>query len=72
MVKGKSLPSAKFSNISETVWLLEKTLSETQFIVFGNDSRVPEKWLKRYERLVNDVTFYFLDNNKNTIKKLNG
>ena len=60
LVRGKRLPPAKFSNISEHVWLLEKTGAPTTFLVFGNDRRVPLLWLERYGDLAADVDFYFL------------
>lgn len=55
----KTLPTAKFSVIAEHVWLLEKTAALHKFLVFGNDRRVPEEWLKRYGHLVYDVDFFF-------------
>jgi hypothetical protein len=62
LVRGERLPPAKFSVIAEHVWLLEKTGAQTtKFLVFGNDRQVPELWLKRYGKLVSDVSFYFLD-----------
>ena len=36
-------------------------LRENKFLVFGNDRRVPEEWLKRYGKLVKDVNFFFYD-----------
>ncbi len=60
MVRGRSLPPAKFSIIAEHVWLLEKTTAATKFLVFGNDRRVPEEWLRRYGHLKENVEFYFL------------
>ncbi|MFQ5976751.1 MAG: hypothetical protein ACE5OZ_01315 [Candidatus Heimdallarchaeota archaeon] len=57
---GKSIPSAKLSTISEYVWLLEKLGTKKKFIIFGNDRRVPIKWLDRYKDLVNGVYFFFL------------
>ncbi len=60
MVEGERLPPAKFSVIAEYVWLLEKCDAEKKFLVFGNDRRVPEKWLERYGSLVSDVAFFFL------------
>lgn len=60
MVRGRSLPPAKFSIIAEHVWLLEKTTAATKFLVFGNDRRVPEEWLRRYGHLTENVEFYFL------------
>ena len=61
MVRGKSLPPAKFSVIAEHVWLLESVNADRKFLVFGNDRRVPVEWLKRYGNLVKDVEFYFYD-----------
>ena len=46
--------------IAEHVWLLEKTNAKRKFLVFGNDRRVPERWLEKYGNLVSDVSFYFL------------
>ncbi len=63
LVRGKGIPPAKFSTIAEHVWLLEKTGAETKFLIFGNDRRVPEEWLKRHGHLVSDVRFYFLGKN---------
>ena len=63
MVRGKYLPPAKFSVISEHVWMLEKIDASTRFLVFGNDIRVPEEWLKRYRNYVENVDFYFLHDN---------
>jgi len=71
MGKGKGLPTGKFSNIAETVWLLEKINAEKKFIVFGNDKNVPIEWLRRYNHLVSDVTFYFLNVKNEKITKLN-
>jgi hypothetical protein len=59
-VGGIGLPPAKFSIIAEHVWLLEKTGTRTQFLVFGNERAVPELWLERYGNLVSSVTMYFL------------
>jgi hypothetical protein len=71
MVRGKSLPPAKFSVIAEHVWLLEKIEAKNKFLVFGNDRRVPEEWLKRYGKLVKDVDFFFYDAKDNQFEKLN-
>ncbi len=64
MVRGTSIPPAKFATIAEYVWLLEKSHAESKFLVFGNDKRVPVEWIKRYGNLVHDVDFYFIDSNK--------
>ncbi len=60
LVGGVSSPPAKNSIIAEHVWLLEKTEARTKFLVFGNDRRVPEQWLKRYSGLIGDISFFFL------------
>jgi hypothetical protein len=65
MVKGKSLPPAKFSIIAEHVWLLEKTKAPQRFLVFGNDRKVPQLWLKKYGNLVNSVKFFFVTEDGN-------
>lgn len=61
MVRGVSPPPAKRSVIAEYVWLLEHTNAEQRFLVFGNDRRVPEGWLKDYGHLLDGVDFYFID-----------
>lgn len=71
MVREKSLPPAKFSVIAEHVWLLEKIEAKNKFLVFGNDRRVPEEWLKRYGKLIKDVDFFFYDVKNNQLEKLN-
>jgi hypothetical protein len=70
MVRGYSIPPAKFSMIAEYVWLLEKLPAKNKFLVFGNDKRVPEEWLKRYGIFVNDVEFYFIDIITKKLEKL--
>lgn len=69
LVRSRRLPPAKFSVIAEHVWLLEKTKAETKFLIFGNDRRVPEQWLRRYGKLFSGVDFLFLDN-RGHIEKL--
>jgi hypothetical protein len=71
MVRGKSLPPAKFSMIAEHVWLLEKAPAIHRFLVFGNDRRVPIEWIKRYGHLVEKVTFFFLDEKTQKLERLN-
>lgn len=70
MVRGKSLPPAKFSVIAEHVWLLGKTGARKKFLVFGNDRRVPEEWLRRYGNLVTDVDFFFYNAESNVLEEL--
>jgi len=65
MVRGRSIPPAKFATIAEHVWFLEKIDAKMKFLIFGNDRRVPLEWLKRYGSLVRDVKFYFLDERGN-------
>jgi hypothetical protein len=71
MVRGKVNPPGKFSVIAEHVWLLEKTNAKTKFLIFGNDERVPIKWLEKYGNLVSNVDFYFL-NESGKIDNLRG
>jgi len=71
LVGGTGKPPAKFSIIAEHVWLLEKTTAEERFLVFGNDIRVPQDWLRQYGKLVRDVKFYFLEHN-GEVRILNG
>ena len=61
LVGGTRLPPAKFSNIAEHVWLLDKTDARIKFLVFGNQIEVPKLWLERYGNLVGDIQFYFLN-----------
>lgn len=70
MVRGTSLPPAKFATIAEHVWLLEKTGAKHKFLIFGNDRRVPEEWLKRYGDLVDDVDFFFYEVEDGKIERL--
>lgn len=60
LVNGSGDPPAKNSVIAEHVWLLEKIHARSKFLVFGNDRRVPEKWLTRYRNLVSNVEFFYL------------
>ena len=71
MVRGKSLPPAKFATIAEHVWLLEKTGAKHKFLIFGNDKRVPEEWLKRYGKLVDGIDFFFYIVGEDKIERLN-
>lgn len=62
MVRGERQPSAKRSVIAEYVWLLEHVRAEHRFLVFGNDRRVPQGWLKDYGHLVvKKMEFFFVD-----------
>jgi len=61
MVRGEGNPSAKLSVISEYVWLLDGVEAEHKFLVFGNDRRVPEAWLRKHRDMVKGVEFLFLD-----------
>jgi hypothetical protein len=65
-----AIPPAKFSTIAEHVWMLEKINAKRKFLVFGNDRRVPEKWLEKYGNLVSDVEFFFLDVKSNKLEEL--
>jgi len=70
MVRGKYTPPAKFSVIAEHVWLLEKTHATNKFLVFGNDSRVPREWLKKYGHLAAGVSFLFIDERSKRVERL--
>ena len=70
LVRGEKLPPAKFSNIAEHVWLLEKVEADIKFLVFGNDRRVPEIWLERYGSLLERVRFFFIDHETGTVEEL--
>ena len=59
--KNIPVPAAKWSTISEYVWLLQQVKAEKVFIVFGNDVEVVERYLVRFEPLIRPVEFYFLD-----------
>ena len=61
LVQRKKFPPAKMMEISGHVWLLEKVDAKTRFLVFGNQSSVPEKWLEKYSGFVRNVDFYFID-----------
>ena len=70
LVHKKRLPPAKFMEIAGHVWLLEKVGAKRQFLVFGNQRRVPEWWLEKYGNLDHSVEFYFIDS-KGNVDKLN-
>jgi hypothetical protein len=67
LVNGIGLPPAKFSIIAEYVWLLEKVPARTRFLIFGNDRRVPERWLATYGSMVSGIAFYFLAEDGNLL-----
>ena len=60
-MSGKRIQSTRLSAISENVWFLEKINSERKFLVFGNNRTVPEVWLARHGNLIQNVEFYYLD-----------
>ncbi len=68
-LKNIKVPAAKFSGISEYVWLLQQTNAKHKFMIFGRDIEIPERWLKKYSPLEKDVVFYFLKDDK--LVKLN-
>ena len=57
----KPIPAAKLATISEYVFLLHHVRAERQFLVFGQDRAVPERWLKRFSPLLGGVEFWFLE-----------
>lgn len=69
MDSDKDMQSSKFSAISELVWLMEKTAALNKFLVFGNDRRVPEDWLKRYGHLVYDVDFFYYSHEDDRLER---
>jgi len=71
MVRGEAIPPAKFSVISEYIWLLKKVPAKQKFLIFGNDRRVPIEYLKRYGHLVEEVEFFFLHDETIKVEKLN-
>ena len=50
---------------------MEKTGAKHKFLIFGNDKRVPEEWLKRYGDLVDGVDFFFYEVGEDKIECLN-
>lgn len=70
MVRGEAIPPAKFSIISEHVWLLEKCRARHRFLAFGNQRQVPVEWLSRYGGLLQGIDFYFISGD-GSISKLN-
>lgn len=60
LVNGVSEPPAKFMEIAGHMWLLEHLPAKRKFMVFGNQREVPELWLKKYGKLVENVEFFFL------------
>lgn len=61
--KNLPTPAAKWSTISEYVWLLQKIPDAKVFLVFGNDIEVAQRYLVRFRPLTTPVEFYFLDGN---------
>ena len=59
-MQGNRLPLAKFSLLTERIWLLEKTGAATQFVVVGGDGEILRLWLVRYGSLIRGVRFYYL------------
>jgi hypothetical protein len=58
------------ATITEYVWLLEKVVAKEKFLVFGKDRKFPSKWLEKYNNLIKDIKFYFMDNDGN-LEQLN-
>jgi len=69
-LSGGRSPTSRFSLITERAWLLEKVKAQRKFIAFGNDIIVPKLWLQRYGKLIKDIEFYFIDENKKLLIKL--
>jgi hypothetical protein len=61
MVSGEKLMLAKFSMVSEMVWLLEKVPAERRILIFtGDTEELPQNWLSRLGALTT-VEFFFID-----------
>ncbi|MEI6519887.1 MAG: hypothetical protein WCO98_07605 [bacterium] len=61
MVSGEKLMLAKFSMVSEMVWLIEKAPAERRILIFtGDTEELPTNWLKRLGSLT-AVEFFFID-----------
>lgn len=65
LVRGKALPAAKFMEIAGHMWLLQHTNAKSKFLVFGNQREVPERWIRKYGGLIEDVRFFFLTDQGN-------
>jgi len=63
-MKNIPVPAAKWSDISECIWLLQKTKAKRKFMVFGQDIEIAERYLKRWSSIVKDIEFYFFDGKK--------
>ncbi len=61
LVNGVDYPPAKIMEITGHVWLLEKVKAKNRFLIFGNSSDVPKKWLEKYGNYKIGIDFYFLD-----------
>lgn len=68
-MKNIPVPAAKWSHISECIWLLQKTRAKRKFMLFGQDKEIPERYLKRWSSIVTDIEFYFFDGKK--LERLN-
>jgi hypothetical protein len=55
------VPAAMWATIAEYVWLLQRVEAERRFLIFGNDERVPRRWLDRFGALADPVEFWFFD-----------
>ena len=56
-------PAAKLSGLAKYVWLLQRVDAERRFLVFGQDPKVAERFLKRLAGLCEGVEFYYLGPN---------
>lgn len=58
--ESERIASSKLASISEIVWLLQRAPARERFIVFAKDARIAQAWLDRYGDHADDVTFYFV------------
>lgn len=62
--ESERIASSKLASISEVVWLLQRAPAEERFIVFAKDPRIAQAWLDRYGDHTDDVTFYFVQEDR--------
>lgn len=64
MTKGGNTPSAKFSTLNEYAWLMQRLENSTEYkwkkiFVIGPDLNMIKKYLKTYERWLDDIEIYY-------------
>ncbi|MEM3714717.1 MAG: hypothetical protein QXF82_07200, partial [Nitrososphaeria archaeon] len=51
-------PSAKFSTLNEYAWLMQKLKSWRKIFVIGVDENLIEKYIKRFDKWLDDIEIY--------------